>query len=129
MSCRCREVHDAAKVICLVEPVSSDFHDDCASPAVYALCNGAILTVTKLEISRVAFLIYFMIGRLRNKMRSSGSEFFWKRCGRLLRRLSECHVDSLWPWFLHSSSLQSVALQSDAGSDGAFQMVETGFLW
>ena len=50
-------------------------------------------------------------------------------CGCLLRRLSECHVHSLWPWFLHSSSMQSVALQSDAGSDGELRMVETGFLW
>ena len=42
---RCREVHDAAMVNCLDEPVSSDFHDDCASPAVVALCMGAKLTV------------------------------------------------------------------------------------
>ena len=85
--------------------------------------------MTKLEISRVAFLIYFMMGRLRNKMRSICSEFFWKRCGRLLRRLSECHVHSLWLWFLHSSSLQSVAMQSDARSDGTIRTVETSFLW
>ena len=42
---RCREVSDAAMVNCLDEPVSSDFHNDCASPVVVALCMGAILTV------------------------------------------------------------------------------------
>ena len=66
---------------------------------------------------------------MRGKMRSICSEFCWEKCGRLLRRLSECHVHSLWSWFLHSSSLQSVALQSDAGSDGALRTVETSFLW
>ena len=76
--------------------------------------------MTILDISRVIFLIYFMIGRLRNKMRSICSEFCWEKCACLLRGLKQCHVHSLCPWFLHTSSLQSVALQSDAGSDGAF---------
>ena len=129
---RSREVHDATMVICLDEPDSSDFHDDCASPAVGCALHGCHIDgVTILEISRVAFLIYFMIGRLRNKMRSVCSEFCWVKCACfcLLRGLSECHVHSLWSWFLHSTSLQSVPLQSDAGSDGALRTVETGFLW